>query len=86
MVDVCSSDIKIIAEAMYVQCNIETRSGNHCFSGKPMSIAYCECVSVDFGIQHGPYSHLWPAPHYDIFPHYLVKWLWVGVVVKALRY
>ena len=22
---------------------------------------------------HAPYYHLWPAPHYTIFPHYLTK-------------
>ena len=32
--------------------NNEARSLNHCCSGKAVSIAYCECVFVAFGIQH----------------------------------
>ena len=31
------------------------------------------CVFVALGIQHAPYCHLWPAPFYSIFPHYLIK-------------
>jgi hypothetical protein len=34
-------------------CNkIETRSNNHCCSGKAITITYSECVSVALGIQH----------------------------------
>ena len=32
--------------------NIEARSCNHCWSGKAISITYCECVFVALGIQH----------------------------------
>jgi hypothetical protein len=37
---------------MYVQRNIEVRSCYHCCSGKAVSNAYSECVSVALGIQH----------------------------------
>ena len=37
---------------MYVQRNIETRSRNHCYRGKSISITYSEYVSVDLRIQH----------------------------------
>jgi len=37
---------------MYVQCNIETRSCNHCCSGKAMSFTHFVCVFVAFCIQH----------------------------------
>jgi hypothetical protein len=30
----------------------EGRSRNHCCLGNAISITYCECVSVDLGIQH----------------------------------
>ena len=31
---------------MYVQPKIEVLSGNHCYSGKAVSVTYCECVFV----------------------------------------
>ena len=37
---------------MYVYCNTEVRSYNHCYSIKAISITYSECVSVALGIQH----------------------------------
>jgi hypothetical protein len=37
---------------MCVERNFEARSYNHCCSGKALRIAYSECVSVAFGIQH----------------------------------
>jgi len=37
---------------MYIETNIETRSYNHCGSGKAISITYSECVFVDLAIQH----------------------------------
>ena len=30
----------------------QTRSRNHCCSGKAISVTYSECVSVALGIQH----------------------------------
>ena len=50
---------------------------NHCCRGKAISIytfwvpvcsLRCRACSA-----HAPYCHLWPAPLYDIFPHYLIK-------------
>ena len=61
--------------AMYVESNIEARSCNHCCSGRAVSVTYCERVFVALGIQHAMrmrrICHLWPAPLYNIFPHFL---------------
>jgi len=68
-------------QIMYVQRNIEVRSCNHCCSGKAVSITQRECVCVCVCVYslrypasnaHVPYYHLWPAPLYNIFPHYLI--------------
>jgi len=37
---------------MNVERKTKARSCNHCFSGKAISITYCECVFVALGIQH----------------------------------
>jgi len=37
---------------MYVNRNIEAKSCKHCSSGKAISIAYSECVSVALVILH----------------------------------
>ena len=39
-------------QACYVERNNEVHSCNRCCSGKELSIAYSECVFIDFGIQH----------------------------------
>jgi len=31
---------------MYVQCNTEGRSCNHCYSGRAKSVTYYECMFV----------------------------------------
>jgi hypothetical protein len=61
--------------AMYVQRNIEARSCNHYCSAKAKSITQTECVFVALGIQHAhaPYCHLWRAPLYNVFLHFLIK-------------
>jgi hypothetical protein len=61
--------------------NIETRSCNHCCSGKAISITYPECVCVCVCVcvalvnracnAHAAYCHMWPAPLY--VTHYLIK-------------
>jgi hypothetical protein len=38
-----------------------------------MIITKTAFVFVALGIQHAPYCHLWPAPLYIIFPHYLIN-------------
>jgi len=62
---------------MYLKLNIEKRSGNHCCSGKSLSITYCELVLVALGIQREiglrhivicGLSRLW-----NIFAHYLIN-------------
>jgi len=61
---------------MQVYKNIQARSCNHCCRCKTMSITYSECLSVLLGVQHimrMRHSHLWPAPLYNIFPHYLIN-------------
>jgi len=42
---------------MYVQCNNEVHSYNHCCSGKAISITYSECVFVVLGINHAMSMH-----------------------------
>jgi len=42
---------------MNVYGNNEARSGNHCCSGKPISITYSECVFIALGIQHAMCMH-----------------------------
>jgi len=37
---------------MHVKRNIETRSDNHCYSNKAISITHSECVFVVVSIQH----------------------------------
>jgi len=37
---------------MYVKCNNEARSCNHCCSGKAMSITQVVCAFVALGIRH----------------------------------
>ena len=59
-------------QALYVSCNIETRSCNRHCSGKTMSITQPECVcvcSLSYPAcnAHAPYWHLWPATLYNIF-------------------
>ena len=39
-------------QAMYMQGNIQARSGNHFCSGKAISITCSECVFIDLIIQH----------------------------------
>ena len=41
----------ITIQVMYVWCNIEVHSLNHCCSGKEILITYYECVFVDLAIQ-----------------------------------
>jgi hypothetical protein len=56
--------------------NIEARSCNPCCGGKAVSIAYSERVySLRYPTcnTHAPYCHLWPAPLYNMFPHYLIN-------------
>jgi len=45
-----------------------------------MSVTYSVCVCVCVSSlrypprnAHAPYCHLWPAPLYNIFPHYLIN-------------
>jgi hypothetical protein len=65
---------------MNVYQNIAARSCDHCCSGKAVSITYCECVFVAWGIHHAKRMrhivNLWRVWLYNIFPHYTV---WVCV-------
>jgi hypothetical protein len=45
------SYMKIARWAMYVQCNNESRPGNHCCSGKAISITHSKKVFVALGTQ-----------------------------------
>jgi len=68
------SKIDQTRQPVYVYRNIETRSCNHCCSGKAVSITYFDCVFVALGIQHGMgLLHIFLSPRERIFPHYLTK-------------
>jgi hypothetical protein len=57
---------------MYVQRNIETRSCNHCSSGKAGSVTYSKFVFVILGIQHATrvrHIAICGLPHSKIFFH-----------------
>jgi hypothetical protein len=73
-------------QAMQVQRNIEVPPCNHCCCGKAISITYSwVCVwSLRYPAcnAHSPYCHLWPAPPYSIFPHYLIN----GTIFEKERY
>jgi len=66
-------------EAMYVQCNIEEWSHNHCCHQKTVSITYCECVFVTLVTQHAKrVGHIilssvacLTVPHFSALSH---KW------------
>ena len=63
-------------QAMYICHNMVVPYGNHCYSGKAVSVTYCECVcSLSYPASNAfaPYCHMWPAPLYNIFPHYLIN-------------
>ena len=69
---------------MYYNVNIEARSRNHCYRGKPVSIKHYECVFVFLPYLAGMqiaficailyiYSHLWPVWLYHIYPHQITN-------------
>jgi hypothetical protein len=63
---------------MYVQRSTEACSCNQCCSGKTISIAHYEGVSVVVIIHHAMrirrvMCHIWPVRFHRIFPHYLIK-------------
>ena len=71
--------------------NIKKHSCNHCCSGKTKSITCCVCVcvcvcSLSYAAcnAHGTYCHLWHAPLYKIFPHYLINGTIFGRKKKLL--
>jgi vacuolar-type H+-ATPase subunit I/STV1 len=61
------------------QCTYNVTWGtflNHYCGGRSISITYCEYVcSLRYPAcnAHAPHCHLWPAPQYNIFPHYLIN-------------
>ena len=73
-------NIEIEHEAMYVSRNTEVLSCNWFCSGKAMSITYSECVFVCVcSLSYlacnadAPCCRLWPAPLYNIFPHFFIN-------------
>jgi len=61
-------------QAIYVYSNNESRSCNHCWSGKATSVTYseCVCVRVHLDAQHAMrirriHCRLWPVRLYNIF-------------------
>jgi hypothetical protein len=64
---------------MYVRCNIDERSYNHCCSEEAISIRYSESVFAALSIQHARrmrriYCDLWPARPYNIFLRYIINY------------
>jgi hypothetical protein len=43
---------KLTEQTIYLQRNIAARSGNHCCSGKEISIRHSEYASLALGTQH----------------------------------
>jgi len=57
---------------MYIQCNTQAHSCNHCHSGKAISITHSECVFIAFGIQYA--MRMWHAVQlYSILLHSLIN-------------
>jgi hypothetical protein len=46
------SNRNLVKKGNVVECNIEVCMCNHCYSGKGLSITYCEFVFVALGILH----------------------------------
>ena len=73
---VCESAVKRLPwnpSAMFWKSTRQARSCNHCYCGTAIGVTYSECVFVALGTAHMPYCHQWPAPLYNIFPHYLIN-------------
>jgi len=57
---------------MYILCNIDMHSCNHCCSGKATSGIYFECVHLDLLIQHAMHKQfiaIYELPSSTIFFH-----------------
>jgi hypothetical protein len=78
------SEIWQTRQEMYVQCNNEACSCNHCCRGKAISITHWECgcsLSYPACNAHAPYCIMWPARLYNIFPHYFIN----GTIFKKKK-
>jgi hypothetical protein len=68
---------RITSKTGNVHRNIEARSSNHSCSGKAIGIPCCGCVFVTLSYPvrnaHQSYCHLWAAPFYNVFTHYLIN-------------
>ena len=78
-----STMIKWKRKAIYVKQNFVACSHNHCYRGKEIRVTYCGCVFVALVMSMKKrnvvlYCHLWPAPLYHIFPHYLINGMILG--------
>jgi len=54
---------------MYVQRNIETRSCDHCWSGKAINITYSECMFVVLGAPYIVICGLPGCTKFNILSH-----------------
>jgi hypothetical protein len=58
-------------------------SYNDCCGGKAISVTYSECELIALDIQYAMrmlHIVMWPAPFYNIFPHYLIN----GMIFEKL--
>jgi len=64
-------------KAIHVSRNIKGRSYYHCYSGRAISMTYCECGFVALGIQHATHMRhiiICDLHHSTIFfSHYLIN-------------
>jgi len=76
-------------QAVYVYCNAETCSCNHCCSGKAISIICNEHVFVALVIQYAMCMHhivICGLPRSTSFFTQLISWIFWGGVILNIKY
>ena len=78
------STINVYYEYIYISCTTDP-----CCCGKAMSVTYCVCLFINLGILHAIHMHpiiMWPGPHYNIFPHFLINGTIFGKALLNTKY